>query len=75
MAKKNQAQAAKVAKPRFGFFRDIIDELKKVVWPSRRELIRLTLMVIVVCFAIGLFLGLIDFGLSELLTKVLLHGS
>jgi preprotein translocase subunit SecE len=72
LSKKNQTA---VAKPRFGFIRDVIDELKKVVWPSRRELIRLTVIVIVICFTIGLFLGLLDFGLSELLTKVLLRGS
>jgi preprotein translocase subunit SecE len=75
VSKKNQGQVIKPAKPRFGFFRDINDELRKVVWPSRRELIRLTLMVIAVCFAIGLFLGLLDFGFSKLFTQVFLGGS
>lgn len=72
MSKKTAVQASK---PRFGFIRDIIDELKKVVWPTRRELFRLTLMVIVICVAVGLFLGLLDFGFSELFTKVFLGGS
>jgi preprotein translocase subunit SecE len=73
LSKKSNVQAP--AKPRFGFIRDIIDELKKVVWPTRRELLRLTFMVIVICIAVGLFLGLLDFGFSELVTKVLLGGS
>jgi preprotein translocase subunit SecE len=72
---KKQLAIAKPKKQRFGFLRDIIDELKKVVWPTRRELTRLTLMVIVVCTAIGIFLGLLDFGFAELVTKVFLVGS
>jgi preprotein translocase subunit SecE len=75
LSKKGQSQVSKPAKPRFGFIRDIIDELKKVVWPTRRELSRLTLMVIAICVAVGLFLGLLDFGFAELVTKVFLGGS
>lgn len=44
------------------FFRDTRSELKKVVWPSRKQATNLTLIVIAVSAAVGLILGAIDFG-------------
>lgn len=75
MSKKSQPQVVKHKKSRFAFVGDTIRELKKVVWPTRRETLRLTIMVIIVCAAIGLLLGAIDYGFAELVTKVLLGGS
>jgi len=43
------------------FFRETRDELKKVVWPTRQETIRLTLVVIIISLIVGLFLGGLDF--------------
>lgn len=40
--------------------REIRSELRKVVWPTRDEAIRLTLVVIGVSAAVGLSLGLVD---------------
>ena len=74
MAKKSQSKVLKPKKSRFAFVRDIYDELKKVVWPTRREAIRLTLMVLAVCVSVGIFLGALDYGFSELVTKVFLGG-
>ena len=37
------------------------DELKKVVWPTRQETIRLTLVVIIISLIVGIFLGGLDF--------------
>ncbi|MBM4445891.1 MAG: preprotein translocase subunit SecE [Chloroflexi bacterium] len=59
---------------RFAFIGDIIGELRKVTWPSRRDTIRLTIMVLIVCVAVGLFLGALDYGFAELVAKVLLGG-
>ncbi len=50
----------------------IIDELRKVVWPSRQETMNLTVVVLVVAIAVGIFLGVIDFGLNRLVENVLL---
>ena len=75
MAKKAQSKIIKTKKSRFAFVRDIYDELRKVVWPTRREAIRLTLMVLAVCIAMAAFLGALDYGFSELVTKVFLSGS
>lgn len=47
------------------FLRDARTELKKVKWPTRKELIASTVIVIVLVLAVALFLGLIDFGLMK----------
>jgi preprotein translocase subunit SecE len=72
--KKSQPQASQPKKRRFTFFTDIINELRKVVWPTRQETIRLSLIVIGLCLVMGIVLGLLDFGFSELVAKVLLGG-
>lgn len=41
-------------------------ELTKVVWPTRREAIRITLGVIALCLAVAAFLGAVDYGLTKL---------
>ncbi len=49
------------------YFRESYEELKKVSWPSRKDTLRDTLVVIGVSVVVALFLGVIDFGLSEAL--------
>jgi preprotein translocase subunit SecE len=54
------------------FATDVIDELKKVSWPTRTETIRLTTIVIIVSLIIGLYVGIIDVLLAkglEVITK------
>jgi preprotein translocase subunit SecE len=48
------------------FLREVRDELKKVVWPTRAEVIRLTGVVILVSLLVGVFLGGADFILTKL---------
>lgn len=48
------------------FLREVKLELERVIWPSRAETVKLTLIVIGVSVAVGLFLG----GLDFILTKV-----
>jgi preprotein translocase subunit SecE len=48
------------------FIKEARSELGKVVWPSRAEVIRITIAVIVLSLAVALFLGLIDYGLTYL---------
>jgi preprotein translocase subunit SecE len=52
---------------RFAFFRETWSEYKKVVWPSRRDIVRLTLIVIVLTVILGLILGGIDLGFTRLI--------
>ncbi len=58
--------AAKRKGSRFRFFGDIIAELRKVVWLTRREAIYLTTLVLIVAAIAGLVLGAIDYGFSRL---------
>jgi preprotein translocase subunit SecE len=78
-ASRNQIEMRKTAaaKNRFKLFdpvRDIITELRRVVWPTREEAIRLTIMVLIVCTVVGVFLGALDYGFNELVKKAFLRG-
>jgi preprotein translocase subunit SecE len=53
------------------FLRDSKTELKKVKWPTRKELLASTSMVIILALILALFLGLIDFGLLKIITKII----
>ncbi len=59
---------------RFRFISEIIAELKKVVWLTRREAAYLTFLVLIVSMAVGLFLGAIDFGFTNLINKLFVGG-
>src|SRR5690349_8030767 len=48
------------------FIRDVRSELRKVNWPSQRETINLTAVVLAFSIAVGLFLGGVDFLFQEL---------
>lgn len=52
------------------FLREVRDELGKVVWPGRDDIIRLTLTVVFVSLIVGLLLGGLDFLLTKLLEIV-----
>lgn len=51
---------------RLRFFAEVWSELRKSEWPSRREAIRLTGIVLIITTLIGLFLGGIDLILNLL---------
>jgi preprotein translocase subunit SecE len=53
------------------FIREVIDELRKVVWPTWGELYRYTLVVIFTVLVLGAFIGGVDYGLAEFLKRVL----
>lgn len=53
------------------FLKEVRDELKKVVWPTRDEIIRLTGVVILVSLGVGIFLGGIDFILTKLVELII----
>ncbi|MGD0354890.1 MAG: preprotein translocase subunit SecE [Dehalococcoidia bacterium] len=72
--KKAQVQVTAPKKRGFTFFSDIVGELRKTVWPTRQETIRLTAIVIGICLFMALVLGTLDYGFSELVAKVFLGG-
>ncbi|MFA5136585.1 MAG: preprotein translocase subunit SecE [Patescibacteria group bacterium] len=53
-----------------GFTKDILEELKKVTWPSKNETVRLTTVVIFISLIIGLYIGIIDVLLAKVLELV-----
>ena len=53
------------------FFREVKVELKKVTWPTRKQTTGTTVVVIIFVFIVAAFLGLFDFGLSQLVQVVL----
>ena len=49
------------------FLREVRGEVRKVSWPTRRETVASTAVVMVAVFIIAIFLGLVDLGLSRLI--------
>jgi len=49
------------------FFREVRVELKKVTWPSRKETIASTSVVLITVFLVAFYLGIVDLGLSRLI--------
>ncbi len=86
-AKENQQKIAPVKIPMAGssmfkfnnkyvdqalqFLREVKVELKKVTWPSRKQTIGSTIVVIVLVLLVSFFLGIVDIGLSSLIKAVL----
>ena len=54
------------------FLREVKVELKKVTWPSRKQTLGSTAVVIILVTIISFFLGAVDIGLSSLV-KLVLH--
>ncbi len=54
----------------FRFFGEVFSELRKVSWPTRQEATRLTVLVIALSTAIGIFLGLVDMGFARLMSVI-----
>ena len=53
------------------FIREAKAELKKVTWPTRRQIWYWTLVVIVFTLCVSLYLGLVDFLLAWLFRALL----
>jgi preprotein translocase subunit SecE len=68
-----QAAAPKKGFRLFSYISEIVNELKKVVWLSRREIVYLTGLVLLVTIVTGIILGALDFGFSALVNKVFIR--
>lgn len=53
------------------FLRDAKMELKKVKWPTRKELLATTVMVLILVIIVGLFLGLVDHILMKIIKIII----
>jgi preprotein translocase subunit SecE len=61
----------KVLNKIIGYFKESWVELSKVVWPTRKQLIEMTVAVIILALVIGLILGAFDYGLQQGLNQLL----
>ncbi|TCS69158.1 preprotein translocase subunit SecE [Effusibacillus lacus] len=52
------------------FFREGWGELKRVRWPSRKELLSYTVVVLTTCIIMAIVIFLFDLGVSELLKLI-----
>jgi preprotein translocase subunit SecE len=62
---------SKKTNPVQSFFRETFGELRKVSWPTRREALQLTGLVIVVMVVVGAILGFTDAGAHGLLALLI----
>lgn len=53
------------------FLKEVRSELTKVSWPGQNELVGSTTVVIVLSIVLAIFIGLVDFLLSVLLSRLL----
>jgi preprotein translocase subunit SecE len=53
------------------FLKEVRFELKRVTWPSRKETLAGTVVVLIIVFIVASFLGIVDMGLSKLIRMVL----
>lgn len=51
----------------FSYFSEVLNELKKVSWPKRQDVIQLLGLVIAISIIVAMFVGVVDFGLTKLL--------
>lgn len=65
------AFAAKVEHSRiYGFFRDYKSEMKKIVWSSKEDVFKNTVVVVVTLVIVGALVGLLDLGFTKLLLLI-----
>ncbi len=57
--------------PLSNYLRESREELRKVAWPSRKTVVRDTLIVVGISVIMAAFFGLLDFGLSNGFQKLL----
>ena len=53
------------------FLREVKAELDKVVWPSRTQIVQMTLLIIVISIIVGAYVGGLDFIFTTLVNSML----
>jgi preprotein translocase subunit SecE len=52
------------------FYRQVIAEMRKVIWPTRKELVTYTSVVIVFVLVVIAYVTVLDFGFSKAILAV-----
>jgi len=53
------------------YFKNSVRELKRVNWPTKKETVNNTALVIGISLGVALFLGIVDFLLTQILQLVI----
>lgn len=54
----------------FTFIKQVQAELLQVTWPTKKEIVRLTFVVIAISLATGVYIGIVDLGFTKLLELI-----
>lgn len=53
-----------------GFLREVKMELEKVVWPTKRQALELTVLVVVISVIVGVYVGGLDFAFTSIMNAL-----
>jgi len=67
----NLSKAAVARKNIVRYFKEIRTELKKVIWPTREQLVNNTITVLLATLVIGVIIWVVDFGLTKIVELTL----
>ncbi len=70
-----KVQAVKEPNAVVRYYRETVGELRKVVWPTREEAIRLTWIVLVVITVMSVLLGAADYLFGQLIRFLISLGA
>ena len=54
------------------YLQEVRVELKKVVWPKREQVVKLTIIIFIISTLVAIYMGGLDFGLTKLLETLIL---
>jgi len=69
--KKPRVQVAKFSVSPIQFLKEVEIELKKVKWPTKQEVVKMTTIVVSVSIIVGLLIGLADLVLTKLMSLII----
>jgi len=55
-----------------GYVSEVREELSKVTWPKRKEVIKLTSTVVAITLLVGVFVGALDYIFARLLELIII---
>lgn len=67
-AKKNRAEKAEISKQ--SFFKGVRKEFDRVTWPTRADVIKQTIAVLVISVFCGVLISLLDMGFSTIVNAL-----
>lgn len=53
------------------YIKGAFEELPKVVWPTKNQAIKITIIVLIFCLATAVFLAVVDYGFTQGYTYLL----